>query len=46
VTKLLVVLLPTIIASTAGAMYLGIFPGGRADLPQRSTPSRWSSSPS
>jgi NNP family nitrate/nitrite transporter-like MFS transporter len=28
VTKLLVVLLPTIIASTAGAMYLGIFPGG------------------
>ena len=28
VTKLLVVLLPTIIAGTAGAVYLGIFPGG------------------
>ena len=28
VTKLLVVLLPTIIASTAGAVYLGVFPGG------------------
>jgi nitrate/nitrite transporter NarK len=28
VTKLLIVLLPTIIAGTAGATYLGIFPGG------------------
>jgi len=28
VTKLLVVLLPTIIVSTAGATYLGVFPGG------------------
>ncbi len=28
VTKLLVVLLPTIIVSTTGAMYLGVFPGG------------------
>ena len=28
VTKLLVVLLPTIIASTAGATYFGVFPGG------------------
>ena len=28
VTKLLVVLLPTVIAGTAGAVYLGVFPGG------------------
>ena len=28
VTKLLIVLLPTIIAGTAGATYLGVFPGG------------------